>query len=435
VADASLKLLFATRTSPFAGESGSGTYVFDLLRHLATHGFCIHCVWTEPPDLVPSRGWYQPPAASRAVFSLEIMGALRVGSRFWQPSVVWLPLKARLSHAVKSPLRRLGLLRPAAARAGANTSSPQSPTGSPPHAAAAGWGSPASSAEIAAVRSAIHRFKPDVVLANYAWMSPAIRETSPKTPPFAVVTHDVRHRQLHLRDGRVQEVLGEHMSPQMEAALLSPADALIAIQQPEADVFARLLPGKPVVTAPMAVRPQPVPLPPAASALFVGSGHGPNIAGLRWFLEEVWPLVRQTTPDARLLIAGGVSRHFPAPLPAGVTSLGRVDDIGEAYSRAAVVVAPIHQGSGVKIKILEAISFGRPCVTTSVGLEGLEAMQPALRVANTPQDFAAETSRLLADPQQTAAAGAALTRFARTQLSPEATLLRSLATQSSRQTA
>jgi hypothetical protein len=96
------------------------------------------------------------------------------------------------------------------------------------------------------------------------------------------------------------------------------------------------------------------------------------------------------------------------------------------------VVAPILQGSGIKIKILEAAGFGRPCVTTSVGLEGLEALQPALRVANTPETFAAETVRLLKIPVATEA-GRQILALAQTHLSvnacydPVADLLHGLA--------
>ena len=96
------------------------------------------------------------------------------------------------------------------------------------------------------------------------------------------------------------------------------------------------------------------------------------------------------------------------------------------------MIAPILQGSGIKIKILEAASFGRACVTTSVGLEGLEALQPALRVADTPQTFADEVTTLLS-ASTAAQVGDQMLALARAHLSvetcynPAAELLRSLA--------
>ncbi len=420
------KLLFVTRTSPFAGDSGSGAYVFDLLQHLAQNGFCIHIVWTEPPDLNPSRGWYTPPAESRKVFDLEIMGLVKLGRLYWQPSIVWLPFKARAAHRVKTILRALRLWptpKPPTSSQLPPTSSqlPTTPT----------WGSPVTTAEILAIRQAIRQFNPDLVLANYAWMAPAVCDEHRLHPPCVVLTHDVRHRQLHLIDGRPVEILGEHMSVRTEYDSLQATDALIAIQSVEAKVFQRLFPGKRVITAPLPVRPRPLPVPAEPTLLFVGSQHGPNVAGLRWFIQNVWPLVHRETPSARLLVAGTVCKAFPVPQPTGIEILGRLPDLAAAYARASIVIAPILQGSGIKIKILEAASFGRACVTTSVGAEGLASLQPALRVADTPTAFAHEIASLLR-PAAATQAGHQILSLADTHLSvqacydPVAQLLRAL---------
>jgi glycosyltransferase involved in cell wall biosynthesis len=420
---APLKLLFATRTSPFAGDSGSGTYVFDLLSYLRRAGFQIHVVWTEPPDLNPSRGWYTPPAESRPIFSLQILDTIRIGRRFWRPAVVWLPFKARAAHRIKSTLRLLGLWRDApVARSIENPKSrienPRAPS----------WGAPASAAETAFIHAAIARHRPDVVIANYAWISAAFNvdlrsstSTAIGAPhaPLAVLTHDVRHRQLHLRDGIPLEVLDEHTPLSGELAQLAPADALIAIQSTEAAVFARHFPDKRIVSAPMSAALRPLPVPPAPVALFVGSGHGPNLTGLRWFLAHVWPDIRRELPAARLLVAGSICASVTETLPAGVEKLGRLPDLSTAYAQASVVIAPILQGSGIKIKILEALSFGRACVTTSVGAEGLETLRPALRVADTPETFTRDTLALLRDPALAIATAATLQDLAREHLSPE----------------
>ena len=424
---APLTLLFVTRTSPFAGDSGSGAYVFDLLRHLASEGFKIHIVWTEPPDLAPSRGWFNPPTIEPGVFTLEIMGTVKLGRRYWKPDIVWLPFKARASHRVKTFLRALHLW-PRTPRAVPSASDAAHAT---PHSAQPSWGFPATQAESDAIANAIARLKPDVVLANYAWMAPAVCDPHRLHPPCAVLTHDVRHRQLHLIEGHPVEVLGEHMSAEDEFASLQATDGLIAIQSTEARVFAHLFPNKRIVTAPLPVRPRPLPVPAQPTLLFVGSQHGPNITGLRWFINHVWPLVRHTTPAARLLIAGTVCKEFPSPQPEGIEVLGRLPDLATAYARSAFVIAPILQGSGIKIKILEATGFGRACVTTSVGLEGLESLQPALRVADTPETFANEVNRLLLPHAATEAAEQILA-LARVHLSvdacyaPVAQLLRTL---------
>jgi glycosyltransferase involved in cell wall biosynthesis len=444
VAAAPIKVLFATRTSPFAGDSGSGTYVFDLLSHLRREDFQIHVAWTEPPDLNPTRGWFTPPPESSAVFSLEIMDTVRVGERFWRSSIVWLPLKARAAHRIKTALRFLGLWRDVSRpRAPAlSHAAPISPPSTlhPPLSAAAKvptWGCSASRSETVFLRSAIRRYRPDVIIANYAWLSPAIhasstgrrsafnRQASTTAPaasavPFAVLTHDVRHRQLHLRDGQLVEVLNEHTPLETELAQLTPADALIAIQSTEAAVFARHFPTKRVVTAPMSAAFRPLPVPNAPVALFVGSGHAPNLTGLRWFLANVWPELCRDLPAVRLLIAGSICSSLTEALPPGVEKLGRLPDLSAAYAQASLVIAPILQGSGIKIKILEALTFGRAVITTSVGAEGLENLRPTLRVADTPGAFARDTLALLRDPALAMSTAATLQALASDHLSPEA---------------
>ncbi|MDD5200106.1 MAG: glycosyltransferase [Terrimicrobiaceae bacterium] len=402
------KVLVATRTSPFAGESGSGTYVFELLRHLARDGFQIRVIWIEPPDLAPSRGWYAPPAGSEETFSLEMVGAIRFGKRFWFPRFVWLPIKAQASQALKTLLQRLGLWRRRSIPAAASPSEGKAPRT---------WGTPSNPEETAAVRRAIRRWKPDVVLANYAWMASAIRDVGQDVPPFAVLTHDVRNRQLHLREGVVVEVIGEHTSVEEEQRQLDIADTLIAIQHKEAEVFRRLFPNKTVVTAPMAVELRPLPIAKDPALLFVGSANQPNVRGLQWFVENVWPELHRQLPAARLIIAGSVCSAVEFALPTRVRMLGRLPDLAPAYAQSSAVIAPILQGSGVKIKILEAVSYGRACVTTSVGMEGLECLRPALRVADTVEDFVRETINLLAAPQETVDS---LLTAARASLSAEA---------------
>ncbi|MEO6569883.1 MAG: glycosyltransferase family 4 protein [Opitutaceae bacterium] len=163
-----------------------------------------------------------------------------------------------------------------------------------------------------------------------------------------------------------------------------------------------------------------LPATPDAVVLFVGSDHGPNQEGLNWFLREVWPVVYRETPAARLLIAGGICEALPEKMPQGVVKLGRVPDMATAYAQASVIIAPILRGSGLKIKLLEAIGFGRACVTTSVGAEGFEALREGLSIANSAAEFARVTCELLRDPAKAARSGAALQDQARVHLSPEA---------------
>lgn len=77
-----------------------------------------------------------------------------------------------------------------------------------------------------------------------------------------------------------------------------------------------------------------------------------------------------------------------------------VPDVAPEYEKAAVVVVPLRAGSGTRIKILEAFSFRRPVVSTSIGAEGLGVRhEQELLIADTPEQFAAACARLLTDAQ------------------------------------
>jgi glycosyltransferase involved in cell wall biosynthesis len=80
--------------------------------------------------------------------------------------------------------------------------------------------------------------------------------------------------------------------------------------------------------------------------------------------------------------------------------LGHVADLRHLYDRGCLAIAPVRYGAGVKIKVLEALTYGVPVVTTSVGAEGMKRELPALNVADRPEDFAAAVVSLLTDPSE-----------------------------------
>jgi len=135
--------------------------------------------------------------------------------------------------------------------------------------------------------------------------------------------------------------------------------------------------------------------------LFVGNATAPNRAGLRWFLAQVWPAIRSSCPNARFRIVGRVALSKEAGGEMAVDRIGPVTDLDPEYRRAQVVIAPLLSGTaGVKIKVAEAISYGRPLVATSIGVDGGDPRQldPAAIVADDPGDFARGIIALLKDP-------------------------------------
>jgi glycosyltransferase involved in cell wall biosynthesis len=140
----------------------------------------------------------------------------------------------------------------------------------------------------------------------------------------------------------------------------------------------------------------------AGTIVFTGVMDSPaNIEGIRFLLDRVWPAIVAVRPAARLLVVG---RNPPESLvraaPTGVRFTGTVDDIRPHVAAAHLAVIPLNVGSGTRIKAFEAMAMGRPVVSTTVGVEGLDVVPGEhLLVADDPAGFVAAILRLLDDPR------------------------------------
>ncbi len=118
-----------------------------------------------------------------------------------------------------------------------------------------------------------------------------------------------------------------------------------------------------------------------------------NDDGLRWFLRQIWPIVLERRPDAHLRVigryAGAEALALAAELADSVAVDGYVPDLGEALGKAAALTNPLRFGSGVKLKVIEALSRSLPVVSTPIGAEGI-ASGPGrgVLIGSEPAEFA-----------------------------------------------
>jgi len=118
----------------------------------------------------------------------------------------------------------------------------------------------------------------------------------------------------------------------------------------------------------------PLPLPTLTEGaelrvVFVGSGaYAPYERGLAWFVTEVLPRVQSKIPASFEVVGQRPIRPIEAP---GVAYVGRVPSVTPHYEQAHAVVVPVFEGSGTRLKLLEAVGYGRPVVSTRLGAEGL----------------------------------------------------------------
>ena len=136
--------------------------------------------------------------------------------------------------------------------------------------------------------------------------------------------------------------------------------------------------------------------------MFVGSfAHPPNADAVRWFLSDVFPLVRAEVPDARLQIVGrGVPDDLLAQAGEGVDILGWLPSLDVIYARSRVAIAPLRYGAGLKGKVAEALSHGVPVVVTRIAAEGMGIEHGESGwVADDPVGFAQGVIGLIRDDE------------------------------------
>ena len=214
-----------------------------------------------------------------------------------------------------------------------------------------------------------------------------------------------------------------------EINLLSKVDGIAAITEQDAAWFRQSMEsigvGNPhrVVTVPFGLdvvqtAHDSIDVPPN-HILHLGSmDWTPNVQGVTWLINEVWPSVRMKCPEAKLKLAG---RHMPASLQSkpvdGIEVLGEVESAEKTYDTSCAVVIPLHAGSGMRIKLAEALAAGRPVVTTSKGMEGLDLTNGQhVLVANTANDMAEAITLLLTQSDRAIELGRAGREWAMTHL-------------------
>lgn len=231
-----------------------------------------------------------------------------------------------------------------------------------------------------------------------------VRRVLPNVP-FLFDTVDLHH----LREQREAELTADRDALERAAAtralelgLVTASDATLVVSPFEVEVLAREVPGARVHVVPNVHESHAISAQPEGRAdlLFVGSfGHPPNIDAVRWFVDEIFPLVRAQEPTVVLRVVGrGAPESLATQLPSGVEMLGWVEDLTELYETSRVAIAPLRYGAGIKGKVGEALSRGVPVVATSMAAEGMgieEGVHGLVR--DDAEGFAAAVVTLLRD--------------------------------------
>jgi GT2 family glycosyltransferase len=158
--------------------------------------------------------------------------------------------------------------------------------------------------------------------------------------------------------------------------------------------------------------------------LFVaGFGHPPNRDGALWLMRDVLPTLRQRRVEFELNLVGtnlpGELREF---LSSDIRMLGSIgdDELDQLYQTCDLAVVPLRYGAGVKGKVVEALRWGLPLVTTPAGVQGLAGIERFIPVCSEAAGFAAEIERILANPADFEKMSRDMIEFARAHFSRDA---------------
>lgn len=193
-----------------------------------------------------------------------------------------------------------------------------------------------------------------------------------------------------------------------ETGVCRRASRILACSETDAQQLSAIAPETPITVVPNGVDAQAISVsnqsPHANRMIFVGQmSWFPNRDGVVWFLDDILPRIVRARPDAQFALVGkNAGLQVPSSLASNVQLLGFVDDLVPVMQEAAVYVVPLRAGSGTRLKVLEAMAFGKAIVTTHIGSEGIALDDGDNAVyADSADDFAAAVLRVMDDPALT----------------------------------
>jgi polysaccharide biosynthesis protein PslH len=259
----------------------------------------------------------------------------------------------------------------------------------------------------ATLRDLAERWRPDLVVLFYPIMGYYLDELARIPAPRVLVEPDpassAAAERAHWKPawGRLVHRLDARAWDGFERRVLAGVDAAVVFAEQDRLALADAAGDTPLVRIPFGTdfveRPE-APFSDEPSVLFVGSFlHAPNYDAAERLAREILPLVRARRNDVRLFLVGD---RPPEDLEAtdGLVVTGVVPDLAPYYARAAVAVAPLRLGGGMRVKVVEALAAGKPVVATRLAVSGL-AVEDGEHVllAETDQELADCIARLLDD--------------------------------------
>ena len=215
------------------------------------------------------------------------------------------------------------------------------------------------------------------------------------------VESEIWHRLAKSSPCSIKRMYLKHLALTLEAyerEHLNDYDGVVAITDNDTRRFGEMGCRRAMATIGFGIEPEEIDnIEVEANTLFhIGSmDWKPNEEGIRWFLDKVWPMVHKQMPQVRLYLAG---RKMPEDLLRkqieGVSVVGEVADAMYFIGSKQINIVPLKSGSGMRVKIIEAMAAGKAVVTTTVGAQGIKYKDGEnLLIADTPEAFVEQIRR------------------------------------------
>ncbi len=251
------------------------------------------------------------------------------------------------------------------------------------------------------VEEVLSRQKFDIVQIETLFMSPYIQIIRKYSNAKIVLrAHNIEHliwkRVAANSTNPLKKFYISHLAKTLELyerQIVNDYDGIVPITKEDAKFF-RSLTKLPILPLPFGVNIDKIKIATEAKpemALFhIGSMNWvPNEEGIKWFIDQVWPLVEKRLPQIKLYLAG---RGMPAWLTnlkrKNIIIVGEVDNAHDFIISKAISIAPLFSGSGIRIKIIESMALGKAVISTSIGAEGINIESGKnILIANTADEF------------------------------------------------
>jgi hypothetical protein len=255
---------------------------------------------------------------------------------------------------------------------------------------------------INAFQDSIRAFEPDSIIIEYVKLSYLLEALSVRQRNkihCLLDTHDI----LHLRNQQFQQRGLVHwldISREEETKLVQLFDTILAIQNEEASLFRDLAPDQNVLVCGHAPAPLPSPkIRRSTSSIltvgYLGSANASNLQSITNFISRSWKNISDRC-NIRLVIAGMICELIAETTPgllkenSNITTIGCIEELTDFYHQIDIVINPVEFGTGLKIKNCEAVFFGKPLITTTMGMDGLGGEpSESLKVCNSPEEWIA----------------------------------------------